>query len=533
MAVLKNNQSLYPFFGDRFSYTRGLDPLGLQNNSEATFNLLLPGLNNVTGRLRYYSFYCWVLDQYSLLIGSLDDKIQRSFMRKAEFLVALIMSTNAEEYSNVPGSNYAMLQREKKLSTFDLNQCVYNADGSTNGTYWKYSTGAFGQYYVASLVMMNLLGSKENEKLYARTNKKEGTNLIAGQELAEAFDQNLHPNHKKTFLDAVMKGLVTRDELIEMYESFDMMNIPDQSKEQTLLQTMLLQADRPADLPEVATYFRKNTLRYYLAYIGNSTTDKPFRYFTRIKYQEAIKSLPVDKTLLGWYYYQVNEYFQFANTAIFNGVLDFLNQSQGLNAISLIQFCDSVTDHILQDLQENFEITGDEPLNEILSNELISQLDEQELVGNIEESTATQRVCKAFQLMILLFVQNQTNFPQLLEFGELYKIKRDGEAVTYYTTNFIHKRQINLKMFIHEYILQHIILRHQLVAYRKTGNGIQSTQKFVIEEGTIRFIDNFSPAFTSPRLVTLNSFLYDLKLVEHNQLTSKGSNLLKDQEIWQ
>ena len=36
---------------------------------EATFQKLLHGLNNVTGRLRYYAFYCWLLDEYMAGIG--------------------------------------------------------------------------------------------------------------------------------------------------------------------------------------------------------------------------------------------------------------------------------------------------------------------------------------------------------------------------------------------------------------------------------------------------------------------------------
>ena len=31
------------------NFIRGLDPLGLQNTSDSTFSILLPGLNNVTG----------------------------------------------------------------------------------------------------------------------------------------------------------------------------------------------------------------------------------------------------------------------------------------------------------------------------------------------------------------------------------------------------------------------------------------------------------------------------------------------------
>ena len=78
--VIRNNQSLVPFFGERLSFIRGLDPLGLQNTSDATFSMLLPGLNNVTGRIRYYSFYCWLLDEYSKRNGSTNPEDQKKFI---------------------------------------------------------------------------------------------------------------------------------------------------------------------------------------------------------------------------------------------------------------------------------------------------------------------------------------------------------------------------------------------------------------------------------------------------------------------
>ena len=87
--VVKNNQSIVPFFSERMDFIRGLDPLGLQNTSDSTFSILLPGLNNVTGRIRYYSFYSWLLDQYSKNIGSTNPKDQRKFIRTAEYIIAL------------------------------------------------------------------------------------------------------------------------------------------------------------------------------------------------------------------------------------------------------------------------------------------------------------------------------------------------------------------------------------------------------------------------------------------------------------
>ena len=41
---------------------RGLDPLGMQNLGVALYQRLMPGISNVTLRMRYYGFYCWLGD---------------------------------------------------------------------------------------------------------------------------------------------------------------------------------------------------------------------------------------------------------------------------------------------------------------------------------------------------------------------------------------------------------------------------------------------------------------------------------------
>lgn len=38
----------------------GLDPLGMQNSSINTCQALLPGISNVTLRMRYYGLYAWL-----------------------------------------------------------------------------------------------------------------------------------------------------------------------------------------------------------------------------------------------------------------------------------------------------------------------------------------------------------------------------------------------------------------------------------------------------------------------------------------
>lgn len=60
---------------------RGLDPLGMQNAGVAHYQSLVPGISNVTLRIRYFGFYCWVSDAYAREKGSTDFAEWRSWVR--------------------------------------------------------------------------------------------------------------------------------------------------------------------------------------------------------------------------------------------------------------------------------------------------------------------------------------------------------------------------------------------------------------------------------------------------------------------
>ena len=53
-----------PFFNKTADLKAGLNQLGLRNASEVLYTSLLPGLNNVSNRTRYYSFYCWLIGEF-------------------------------------------------------------------------------------------------------------------------------------------------------------------------------------------------------------------------------------------------------------------------------------------------------------------------------------------------------------------------------------------------------------------------------------------------------------------------------------
>ena len=195
--VIDANEARVPFFGDKISFITGLDPLGLQNPSAKAYSHLMPGLNNVTGQIRCYSFYCWLLDEYSKKIKSTDPKEQKKFIRRAEYIIALLSQIG--EIPGISGRQYARRQVDN-ADVFDLIIGTYNSDGTTIGTYWQYGFGIFGQYYVGSMRQIGIIDEPTNERgdflgIYRKTTSRSGL-TVSGEDLADAFDSNIHKDTK-------------------------------------------------------------------------------------------------------------------------------------------------------------------------------------------------------------------------------------------------------------------------------------------------------------------------------------------------
>jgi hypothetical protein len=519
--VIKVNQSITPFLSERMNFIGGLDPMGLQNTSTITFATLLPGLNNVTRRVRYYSFYCWLLDVYAKEWGDTDPQEQRLFIRKAEYLIALAGQFYETEGGSIAGSQYASLLLEKPdVDVISLNDAILNQDGSTNGTYWKYSWGAFGQYYLGSLRAINIVTERgTDETIYVRTNSRE-TQFVSGEMLANAFNDNVGSNAKKLFLDAVRQGEVKKDQLKELLPDFNLTLIPEESEEQAYLTQLLLQKDYPLRIEEKPSTFRKNSIGLLLDYAASAPETMDDRAFTYFAYhQKGRVNGEQELNLYGWYYYQFNEFWQYANTAILNGVLHHLMINYGLDWVALPNLIQEVAEAVITDLiEEGYLSSSSSTLADSVAKELPQAV---ELVEQIRKAKGTKRVMLSVLLIFSLYKHNTKELIELKEYGEQQQLARDGEASGYYTTRFSAKINVSVKEYLVQFLHKHTIYRHQYVAFRKIGGGNQTTQKFILEENHIRYIDNFDPAYTGPRIESLLGFLTDL-----NILSSKGE--LKD-----
>lgn len=507
--VLRDSKSFAPFLSKKLTFVRGLDPLGLSNTSDATFSMLLPGLNNVTGRIRYYSFYCWLLSQYEALELK---KEQRFFIRKAEYLVALIAQTFENDITGIPGSNYAFKRYEEGTATFNLEEGVESNSGTTDGTYWKYSWGAFGQYYLGSLRDIGLI-SEKSESIAIHSDLR-----VSPQSLSSAFHQNLREEDVQSFIECILNGSVSRKELDALKNSFNLSKVPAGTEEEKLLLNLLLQLDHPTER-EKETVHRNTTIRQLLAAIelNGKIKDREFVVEAFNKRGVFETGEAPNPTYFGWYYYQVNEYWTYANTAILNGLLHELATKYQKSWVPI--------QRLTHDLSANLFVDGQRTFSKYLSQQ---EFDLESLKSNIDKSSGGDRVLHGFRMIFGLYQFIQSDLDSLYTYGLENNLLRSGNAPGYFSSLFKQESKGNVDEFIQGYLQQHIIQRHQMVAFRKMGSGTLSTEKFVVEEGLIRYIDNFEPAYTGPRIGNLLSFLADLNVFsEEFELNNSGKELLK------
>jgi len=521
--VIKNNQSVVPFFSERMNFIRGLDPLGLQNTSDSTFSILLPGLNNVTGRIRYYSFYCWLLDEYSKRYGSTDPKKQRKFIRIAEYIIALGSQFYTGNNSSIPGSNYAKLKiQNKEIHHYDLNSGVYNTDGSTVNTYWKFPWGAFGQYYLGSMRDIGIIINRDNEGgIYTRTSSKD-EGFISGEMLAQSFAMNIVSEKSDLFFDCISNGKINEDQLKNLLPDFKLTNVPIGSKEESQLIQLLIQKDYPVRIEEDPSSLRKKTISHLLNFSNSKPISFNDREFVYTAYnQKGVSRDKVEESLFGWYYYQFNEFWHYANTSILNGVLDSLEDSYGPNWTPLRQLVDGIGESVIDLFKtENLLDDSDDKVSEVLSK---LELNEHNLFQKISKTKKTVKVFYGILLIFSTYLNNQANLISLKDYGDKNDLGKDGEGSGYFLTQFKVKMSMSIFDFVKEYIFKHIIYRHQYVAFKKIGAEGKSTQKFIIEDHHIRYLGNFEAAYTGPRIGNLISFLKDLNILSSdNQLTEKG-----------
>ena len=527
MAVLKNNQTQLVFRNSRQTFITGLDPLGLQNTAISTYAHLVPGLTNLTNRIRYYGFYCWLLDYYARHIRDTNPKEQFAFIRKAELIMAIIMKANLPEYTQVTGAQFASELIDSPPSDY---YDIYNnaVQQGSNRTYWKAVSGALGQYYIGAMNEMGLTLRNDSGNFICTSEKHH--NKINGLMLANAFRENISDNSNQNYIAAIKSGKLPVGQLSELFEYFALNGIPQGTKEKQLYCAMLLQEDQPmldVNEDEQIRFNRKIILKNILQIIRDNDGVNGWQEITRLIYtNKGYLNSQTNETLQLWYYYHVNELFHFGADSVFWGMMHMLDTKYHI--VHLSHYIESFAAEILQFFTEEFQVSPDQQLLDVIDLIAINEKTiDKEIVARLRRGDYKTTAGLGLALMLSVYKNNNENGEALHILAETHGVVRDGNA--YELFKQIEYFKGNLSDFVKDLLLRNFIYRHQYVAFRKTGNGTQTTLKFVLEENYIRHIESFAPKFTSPRLTAFLNVLNDLNLITGDfKISSQGLAFLNE-----
>lgn len=504
---MKANEVIIPFFNKTPDLVVGLNQLGMRNQAEVLFTSLLPGLNNVSSRVRYYSFYCWLIREFYKGREQVLESEFNQFIRQAEYLLALI-HTKGEGVPGVPGISYALAKRQASMGPYSLAEGIYNSSGKTDHTYWKNPGGVLRQYYSSSLKDISILG--ENNSNSSILNISKEGDFICGEKLATEF-QNAVGEDGSKFLKIVKKGVVASDELDALLASFYMREFASDDERNILIE-LLLQKDYPNREYRSESY-RRFTIKYYLQYLQETMSEKISDIdFAQYMYNRFLKDDDADACVLGWYRYFLNEEWQYNSSEIFCLLLDTLSKDGNWYDVK------SASHLVASSILSSLSIEPTRTVSEVCNN-----------VQNLPEPSGSKVVslaAKGFVGLLNRYVENKGIRDRSGNFTVLFPRSEPEDFFTL-MTNIDENLNHSISCWLEYFVSKQIIHRHHDVSQRKYLQTGVASQKFIYEYGYIRFLRETETTHTSPRISTLNDFLSDLDIISKNKLTAKGEELLK------
>lgn len=505
---MDNNTHLAPFLGDSIKPKFGLNHLGLRNSGEVLYSQMLPGLNNVTTRIRYYSFYSWLFEEYYRQLSERGAgatlQSMREFIRLSEYLLALI-HTKAPESSGIPGINYAMSHSSGDM--FDLLEGARFTDG-----YWANKGGALMQYYAASLINLGILKPNQENQYIFNISKEDG--FISGQCLAAAFRKSVGEEAASCFLQAVRNQSISLKDVQSLVPSFNMTSVED-PEERSLLIEMLLQNDVPYPEAGIDSSYRKDTLKYYLQYYKDQYVQGANH---SIKYPEYLYNLfkagDREPSVMAWSAYHLNDYWQYYVSEIFSDLLYRLQINHAGRWVSINAISEEIADDVCGKFYGTEETTT--------LRQAIRKLE----LGLELPKTGKRDSMSAFIGLLDMYNSLVFSSEDRDTYKRLFPNARVNDFFMFCDT-LDKNMDKDIRKFVIDFVRRDVIYRHYNVSIRKYYATGVSSNKFALEDGYIRFMDQVDASHASPRLQNFQAFLTDLGLINGDGLTADGDSLLR------
>ncbi|MCW5640948.1 MAG: hypothetical protein KIT63_02485 [Rhodoferax sp.] len=499
----------------------------MQQSSVAIYQELVPGISNVTLRMRYYGFYAWLAYRYAKDVRDTSVEVWCMYVRRAEALYALAAQYNGG-VRGVAGSRWATRTLERthgKRITFYLN--TDRGDGETQ--YLKQKFGAFGAAYGSQLAEIGVLDKTHQHEVPVPA---AGT----GDALARAYEAAAG-EAASVFLNAAKSGRVTKEQLTQM-ERMLPTRIAKSGRERRLYEDILFGKGHSVDSTACTRSLTLKLLLRVAAELGRIPSTEEARWALYSSHTDSgtpweVVSPTEQRQQSAWKTYQANDLVHLCYEAILKISLDILEtQPSGL---PMNQLVGSVVTRLSKAL-------GRKPISWqtlVDSVSVVTNAWDQEkplsdyiLMKKVLEASNLPAVCSddcGASALKLLAVLHKRFGGQLVAISKQLPVAvtsaNNHSLVTELQFLATHAEE-PFEDFLTQVVRSRVLERHLWVALHKLRGQGDYTFLLEADEGRVRLRAKDGPVLTNPRLDSAITFLQDTHLLGEYGPTDAGNRVL-------
>ena len=495
-------------------YSMGRDPLGMQAASVRLYTQLVPGVTNVTNRIRYYSFYCWVIGEFEKLEHSSNEEKWKIFIRRAEAAYVLSCVAFCDENSaGMAGSDWAR-EHSTKLSEEKFDFTEWTDSPGQNGQYLKASRGNFGQFYIASMIDVGMLVSTGSAIPLLTQDY--------GVQIARAFEKAC-PKATVFLREAIVAGGINAEQASQIADEANPAAL-SHSTENEYLKDFLL-GRREDDATALGRRESLWNCLNALNLVGEWDIGKIRTLFYTRNFDAFNLNTKFENNLNKWQAYQANELCHIALELLLNDISHEIQISPNgiepktaiLQVLSRVGIEALDTEKTLRDYSNSLALST-------------SLNDDCQLGDNIILSLSTpglrpdsKSVQTSLNMLCLLFSRWRIS-PEI--FSALDPKANFGRSLASLIQSMEKLENNYLLDALSEILRKFIVKNHLHIAGQKLANSGTFTYRFLSEDGLLKDVRLTEYNFTTPRLSNLLWFAEDVGLIAKEKLTAAGNEFL-------
>lgn len=512
--MYESNETPFPFWGAKTNSKGGRDPLAVQNSSVVIYTNMITGITNVTGRVRYNGFFCWLLTLIAKRLEQIDiTKIdspteQIKLIRRGELLLAYIMHHSYPAVTGVSGSIFAQNHFDNE-EEIDLAWGADYENKNKNSIYWQNQYGIFGQYYIGVLSQLRLIFFPGGEHKTYRVTEE-------GLGLANIFAVSITKDVEDLFWNSIYSGKVAKSSLSAMNNMA--LHLIGNENELAEYARIFCKPDRQ-DITGKDINHRINSIKLILNYIstdGKYVLPRNFVLtFLRYNFEQVLNNMENASTdQLSWFLYELNELSHAAYEAFHFAILYSITEEP--------QPLDLILENIRVEFKSYEPAESTEEIYVLYDN--VKQCYKERNYGAL--------VYEASRMIIALYKAIEDHIEFLLEFGqhENYDVQHPGYAPSLLIRLVDEYSSVNWDFV--ENCIYFAINDHLRSSYSKSTIGQGLVHNYMVEDELIWRLRRPEPVRTSPRLQNVLQYIEDMKWIElsgdYYTITKRGLKVLNN-----